>query len=83
MGSEMCIRDRPKRAYGLEQLVIGEALNEELITQASAVLSADFQPISDARASAGYRLQIAQNLFRRLCLEVTDTSLPSRVGAHV
>ena len=35
----------------------------------SAALAADFQPLSDMRASAAYRLQVAQNLLRRLWLE--------------
>ena len=43
-------------------------------TQASAnaakqALAQDFQPLSDMRASADYRLQVAQNLVQRLWLE--------------
>jgi xanthine dehydrogenase small subunit len=34
-----------------------------------AVLADDYTPLSDLRASAGYRLQVAQNLLRRFWLE--------------
>jgi xanthine dehydrogenase small subunit len=32
-------------------------------------LARDFEPISDVRASAGYRLRATQNLLRRFFLE--------------
>jgi len=73
----------PQRASRLEQLVVGKTIDDELIARANLALAEDFQPITDARASADYRLSIAQNLFRRLCLEVCDTSTLTRVGAHV
>jgi xanthine dehydrogenase small subunit len=34
-----------------------------------AAFTRDFEPISDMRASAGYRLLAGQNLLRRLYLE--------------
>ena len=36
---------------------------------AQAALAQDFTPLTDMRASAGYRLQVAQNLLRRFWLE--------------
>ncbi|MEO7056132.1 MAG: xanthine dehydrogenase small subunit, partial [Caldimonas sp.] len=36
---------------------------------AQGALAADFAPLDDMRASAGYRLQVAQNLLRRFWLE--------------
>ncbi len=73
----------PKRAHALEKLVCGKVIDNALIAKAGAVLAEDFQPISDARASAAYRLQLAENLFRRLCIETGPESIVSRVGEHV
>jgi len=40
-------------------------------------MAADFQPLTDMRASADYRLQVAQNLLRRFWLETRlDAPLP-------
>ena len=36
-----------------------------------AAFAEDYQPISDMRASAGYRLRAAQNLLQRLYLETS------------
>ena len=36
---------------------------------AKTALAGDYQPLSDMRASAGYRLQVAQNLLQRFWLE--------------
>ena len=36
---------------------------------AQAALAQDFTPLTDMRASAAYRLQVAQNLLRRFWLE--------------
>ena len=36
---------------------------------AVAALAQDFAPLTDMRASAGYRLQVAGNLLQRLWLE--------------
>ena len=37
-------------------------------------MAVDFTPLSDMRASAAYRLQVAQNLLRRLWLETRPAS---------
>jgi len=73
----------PKRAHALEKLVRGKVIDDDLISEASAVLATEFQPISDARASAEYRLQLAANLFYRLCIETGSESIRSRIGEHV
>jgi xanthine dehydrogenase small subunit len=39
------------------------------VERAQAALAQDFKPLTDMRASAGYRLQVAQNLLRRFWLE--------------
>ena len=47
----------------------GAAFDEAAIERAAAALAEDFAPITDMRASAGYRLKAAQNLLRRFHLE--------------
>ncbi len=51
---------------------------------AQAALATDFKPLTDMRASASYRLQVAQNLLERLWLETRrDQPLPeSAVSVH-
>jgi xanthine dehydrogenase small subunit len=39
-----------------------------------AALGHDFTPLSDARASASYRLQVAQNLIQRFWMETRSDS---------
>jgi xanthine dehydrogenase small subunit len=50
-------------------------------------LGDDFEPITDMRASAGYRLSVARNLLHRLHLETTGDAETRLVGdrslAHV
>ena len=43
--------------------------NEATLGAAITALTRDFQPLSDMRASAAYRMQVAQNLLRRFWLE--------------
>jgi xanthine dehydrogenase small subunit len=58
-----------RRAAGAEAALVGQAWNETTLRAAQAALAQDFKPLTDMRASAGYRLQVAQNLLRRLWLE--------------
>ena len=55
----------PKRASGVEAVLIGQIWSLETVEKAAAVMSQDFTPLSDMRASAEYRLQTAQNLLIR------------------
>ncbi len=57
------------RAAGAEAALLGQPWNEAALAAAQAALAADFTPLDDMRASAGYRLQVAQNLLRRFWLE--------------
>jgi xanthine dehydrogenase small subunit len=54
-----------RRAVNCEALIRGKPWNEETIDAACKALARDFEPISDMRATAGYRLRAAQNLLRR------------------
>jgi len=58
-----------RRAGHCEEALLGQPWNEESIARAMEALARDFAPISDMRASAEYRLQVARNFLRRLYLE--------------
>ena len=58
-----------RRATACEAALTGHAWNDATVASGMAALAEDFEPISDMRASAGYRLRAAQNLLRRLYLE--------------
>ncbi|ODT65825.1 MAG: xanthine dehydrogenase small subunit [Pelagibacterium sp. SCN 63-23] len=59
----------PKRAKAVEAAVVGKAWTMETIEAAISAFGEDYQPISDMRASADYRLLTAQNLLKRFFLE--------------
>ena len=59
----------PKRAKAVEAALVGKPWTQETIDAAVAAFAEDYQPISDMRASADYRLLTAQNLLRRFFLE--------------
>ena len=69
----------PKRAVECENALCGKPLDENTIAQAQQALARDFQPIDDVRASAGYRMQVAQNLLTRLRLELTEPATLTQV----
>ncbi|WP_342076802.1 xanthine dehydrogenase small subunit [Yoonia sp. SS1-5] len=55
----------PKRASAVEAALIGQPWTQTVIDAACASFADDFTPLSDMRASASYRMDIAQNLLRR------------------
>lgn len=65
----------PMRAVGCEQAILGRALTAETLAAACQALSETFQPLSDFRASADYRLQVAGNLLRRYFFRVNGLSI--------
>ncbi len=58
-----------KRATRTERAMTGRPWTEDTIAEGMAAFARDFEPITDMRASAAYRLRSAQNLLRRLYLE--------------
>jgi xanthine dehydrogenase small subunit len=68
-----------QRARQTEAALLGQPWTETTLLAAQAALAQDFTPLSDMRASADYRLQVAQNLLRRAWLETraTDPLPPS------
>ena len=66
-----------KRAARAEAALVGQPWNQASVNAAKAALALDFKPLSDMRASAAYRLQVAQNLLQRLWLETrVENPLP-------
>ena len=59
----------PKRAIHVEEALVGKPWSLETIEAAIPAFAEDYQPISDMRASAEYRLLAARNLLRRFFLE--------------
>jgi len=60
----------PIRARGAEQLLVGEALGEELLERAGRKASEDLdEPLTDVHASADYRRHLAEVLTRRTLTE--------------
>ncbi len=55
----------PKRARRAEAALLGKAWDEANIRKAMQELSKDFTPLDDARASAQYRMKLAQNAILR------------------
>jgi xanthine dehydrogenase small subunit len=59
----------PIRALETEKTLIGQPWNRATFDKAKKVLALEFQPISDARASASYRARIIPNLLEKFWLE--------------
>jgi xanthine dehydrogenase small subunit len=65
----------PKRAKTVEAVLAGSPWNEHTVKKAMHVMGEDYQPLTDMRATAHYRLKVAQNLLWRFYLE-TQTQQP-------
>ena len=64
-----------RRALQAEAALLGRPWNEATLDAAQQALARDYTPLTDMRASAAYRTQVAQNLLRRFWLE-TRTDQP-------
>jgi xanthine dehydrogenase small subunit len=71
----------PKRGAGCEAALVGQPWTAATCERAAAALGSDYTPIGDMRASAAYRLTVAQNLLRKFHLESSGAlgGAPSRV----
>ena len=69
----------PQRALRTEAALTGKPWNEASVTAAMTQIAADYTPLSDMRASAGYRLQVAANLLLRFFVEHSGVAFASRV----
>lgn len=72
----------PKRAEGTERALIGISIDEPGAVEAAVdVLTGDFAPLDDHRASARYRMTVARNLIRKGILEIaTGDRTVTRIG---
>jgi xanthine dehydrogenase small subunit len=59
----------PMRARHTEQMLLNRSWTEEAASAAAQSLRAEFEPISDLRASAAYRREVLGNLVQRFWLE--------------
>ncbi|MNN38406.1 Carbon monoxide dehydrogenase medium chain [compost metagenome] len=57
------------RGRRTEAALSGRPFDADAVAAAQVALAEDFQPIDDLRASAAYRLKVAQNLLQRALLE--------------
>lgn len=64
----------PTRARNCETALVGRPWTEAVVMEALPVLDAELTPISDLRASAGYRRLVARNLLRKFQLETGGTA---------
>jgi xanthine dehydrogenase small subunit len=71
----------PKRAKAVEAALLDKPWTGATIEAAIPAFAEDFQPITDMRASAEYRLLVAQNLLRRFHLESTGAAERLQRGA--
>ncbi len=62
----------PKRAAQAEAALGGSQWTEEAARRAMDALALDYQPLTDLRASSGYRMTVARNLLWRCWLETRD-----------
>jgi xanthine dehydrogenase small subunit len=69
----------PKRAKLTETALIGKVWNEESVEMAVSNFSKDFKPLTDMRASAAYRMMVAENLLRRFWLETSGAEGQKRL----
>jgi xanthine dehydrogenase small subunit len=73
----------PARAREAEAVLIGKTWNHAAVTTAKSALQAQFQPMSDMRASAQYRSTVLANLLERFWLESQgETQLNLEAGFH-
>jgi xanthine dehydrogenase small subunit len=56
----------PKRASATESALTGRPWSEATFEAAAQAISQDYQPLTDLRGSADYRLAAAATLLRRL-----------------
>jgi carbon-monoxide dehydrogenase medium subunit len=66
------VAPRPIRAYGIEELLANQIITKELVETCSREVAKEVDPISDIRASAEYRREMASVLVRRLIAQVTS-----------
>src|SRR5690606_3036977 len=70
----------PKRASAVETALVGKPWSLQTIEAAMDAFETDFQPLTDWRASAEYRMLAAKNLLMRFYLENAEG--PAHIVRH-
>lgn len=69
----------PKAGTAIESALLKQPMTVETFRKAGEKVSEDFQPFSDVRASASYRIQVTQGLLEKAALEILNPNSVSRV----
>ncbi|NNM63398.1 MAG: xanthine dehydrogenase small subunit [Burkholderiales bacterium] len=72
-----------KRAAQAEAALLGQPWTDASVRTAMRALDADFQPLTDLRASRAHRQRVARNLLWRFWLETRVDAPLSRAQTHV
>jgi xanthine dehydrogenase small subunit len=64
-----------KRALNVEQTLIGKPWTAASLAEIDDAIAKDFQPLTDFRGTAAYRLRAATGLIRRLQIEATTDAV--------
>lgn len=68
----------PKRAAAVESALTGQPWTDATIQTALSAFAQDFRPLSDMRASATYRMTVAQNMLRRYFADLSGADVDVR-----
>ena len=68
----------PKRATACERALAGKPWTADAVSAACDAMAGDFTPMTDMRASADYRMKIAQNLLKKAFAE-SQSSTRTRI----
>jgi xanthine dehydrogenase small subunit len=69
----------PKRARNVETAIAGQAWTKPTVEAGMAAMERDFTPLSDMRASDGYRMKVARNLLFKAFLETSGAKNLTRL----
>ena len=72
-----------RRAVTAEAQLRGQPWSAATLAAAQAALARDFTPLDDMRASAAYRLRVAQNLLQRFWLETQADATAEPVATSI
>ena len=73
----------PKAALNLSKLLIGQDIENLPIAECRNAIEADFQPISDVRASREYRYDMALNLLVKAIYNLAGKPMSYLAGADI
>ncbi|MEL7022988.1 MAG: xanthine dehydrogenase small subunit [Pseudomonadota bacterium] len=71
-----------QRAKGCEAALENQLIDKRIFESAAEALVQDFTPMTDMRATADYRTQVASNLIRRFGRSLAEPNEPLEVYSH-